>query len=184
MCFVFQIEIENQVTIALQDSIAAAIRSKCSSPFPSLHITEMSLLCHNIAEVSSFNGVRTTTPTTSYVSFRANLLSVEECNVESLLELVKAWVVSAPLARIHRESGSDIEIKLIPDSFLRLRLRSEPVCDASAVGEKVVEENQMAGCITVSVFVASLAAELLILLTVFLIGIVITLLVFSRRDRK
>lgn len=147
----------------------------------------MSLLCHNIAEVSSFNDAQTTTPTTSYISLRAKLLSIEERNTDSLLEFMKAWIVSAPLARIHRESSLDIEIKLIPDSLMRLRLRSEPVCDASTVGERVVKVNQTApqtGCITVPVFVASLAAEFLILLTVFLIGIVITLLVISRRDRK
>ena len=186
----FQTEIESQVTAALQDSIAAAIRSKCSSPFPPSHITEMSVLCHNIADVSSLNSARTIkSTTTSYISFRAQLVSVEECSTDSLLKLLEAWVVVAPLARIHRESmaSSDIEIKLIPDSLRSLRLRSEPVCDASAVHERVVEVNQtvpQTDCITVPIFVVSLAAELLILLTVFLIGIVITLLVVSRRDRK
>ena len=166
-----------------------AIRSKCSSPFPPTHIAEISLLCHNTTQVSSFSSARTSMPTTmaSHISFRAKLLSVEECNTDSLLELLEAWIISAPPVRIHQESSSNLEIKLIPDFPLRLRLRSEPVCDASSLAERIVKVNHTApqtDCITVPVFVASLVAELLVLLTLFLVGIVITLLVASRRDRK
>ena len=128
--------------------------------------------------------------TTSYVTFRAKLFSIEGYGTDSLMELMEAWVSSAPLLR---DEKSGIEIKVVPQCTLRLNRRSEPFCSDGSDGDRTpflpvvqnVEMNRTESlCITVPILAASLAAEFLLLLATFLIGTLITLLIISRRDKK
>ena len=128
--------------------------------------------------------------TTSYVTFRAKLFSVEGYSIDSLMELVEVWVSLAPLLR---DEKSGIEIKIVPQCTLRLSRKSEPFCSDGVDGDRtpflpVVQNLEMnhteSLCITVPILVASLAAEFLLLLAIFLIGTLITLLIISRRDKK
>lgn len=195
-----QIEIESQVSTTFRDSVLAAIRSKCSCLFPSFQVADTSLLCHNSQATSSRNSsspssTDTRTPsmmdTNSYVTFRAKLFSTESYSIEGLMELVGNWANTAPLLRDER---SGVEIKIVPQCVLRLSRKSEPFCSAGTTDENtspflpVVQNLEMNRteplCITVPIFVATLAAEFLLLLTIFLIGTIITLLIASRRHRK
>ena len=116
---------------------------------------------------------------------------------DSLLDHLESWVATAPLVDVEGfDSGLELEVKLSPNCPLRLSRKSEPLCVTGCDGERrtgipVAQEFEMnktdtvAGCvITVPILVASLAAELLLLLSVFLVGIVVSLAVISRRDRK
>ena len=196
--FDLQIEIENQVSTAFLEGILATIRSKCGCPFPPSQIADASLLCHSSQTTSSHNSSSTDTRTpsvtstsTSYVTFRASLFSTESYATNFLMEFVGDWVSSAPLLR-GEKSGT--EIKIIPQCTLRLSRKSEPFCSDDVDGARTpslapvaqnLEVNRTEPlCITVPILVASLAAEFLLLLTVFLIGTVITLVIASRRDRK
>ena len=127
---------------------------------------------------------------TSYVTFRAKLFSIKGYSTDSLMELVEAWVSSTPLLG---DEKSGIEINVVPQCMLRLSRESEPFCSDSADGDRtpflpVVQNLEMNRteplCITVPILVASLAAEFLLLLAIFLIGTLITLLIVSRRDKK
>ena len=107
------------------------------------------------------------------------------------MEFVEDWVRSAPLLR---DEKSGTEIKIIPQCTLRLSRKSEPFCSDDVDGDRIplltpiaqnLEVNRTEPlCISVPILVASLAAEFLLLLTVFLIGTVIALMILSRRDKK
>ena len=192
-----QIETESQVSTTFRDSVAAAIRSKCGCLFPSSHITDTSVLCQNsrLSTTSTHSSSTTNSETplmtsTSFITFRAKLFSIEGYSTESLTNLLESWVTSGPPLR---DIESGIEIKLIPQCTLRLSRKSEPVCSDDVDKDRtpflpVIQSLEMnrteTPCITVPVFAASLAAEFLLLLTIFLIGTVITLLILSRRDKK
>ena len=106
------------------------------------------------------------------------------------MELMESWVSSGPLLR---DVNSGIEIKVVPQCVLRLTRKSEPFCSDSADEDRTpflpvaqsLEMNRTESlCITVPILVASLSAEFLLLLTIFLIVTIIALLLLSRRDRK
>ena len=106
------------------------------------------------------------------------------------MALVGNWVSTAPLLRGER---SGIEIKVVPQCSLRLSRKSEPFCSDGVDRDRTVflpvaqnlEMNRTEPlCITVPILVASLAAEFLLLLTLFLVGTVLTLLIVSRREKK
>lgn len=170
----------------------ATVRSSCGCSFPLSHITETSLLCHTEGSSSGRDGPLI--PTRSYVTFRAKLLSTEVHSADSLMQILETWASSAPLLR--DETGSGPEMKLTPDCPLRLRKRSEPLCSGREDVDRTLmlprtqrlEMNQtdpVTDCITLPIFVSSLAAEFLFLLSVFLVAIMVTLLTVSnKRDRK
>lgn len=186
-----QVEIEAAVTTAFQDGIVSAIRSKCNCHFPLAHIADASLLCHESANV--INSISTVNR--SYVTFRAKLLSVEGHTSEDLLEFLDTWLASSPLLSTQQATNSSLNIKLTPHCPLRLNRKSEPLC-VSVVNKESwvvipsaqeVEMNAtepLTTCISLPILVASLVAELLLLLVVFLVGTVVTLLITSRRDKK
>ena len=189
-----QMTVEDQVIATLADRVAAAIRSKCNCRYPSSHVVDATLLCRD-AQVESPAHTKMTSPSNSYVTFRGNLLSIEEHSPDNLVEFLDAWVESGPLLRIQEESNSSLDLKLSPFCPVRLKRWSEPLCTLQLDNDgnpvllntqpiEVNETDAYNDCVSIPIFVASLVAEFFLLLMVFLLGIIITLLIVLRRDRK
>ena len=194
-----QMTVEDQVTATLADRVAAAIRSKCNCHYPSSHIIDTILLCRD-TQVESPAHIEMTSPSNraSYVTFRGKLLSVTEHNPDNLVEYLDAWVDSEPRLglRIQGQSDSSLDVKLSPFCPVRLKRWSEHLCSIplNSDGNPVLPNTQPievndtdtynSDCVSIPIFVASLVAEFFLLLMVFLVGIIITLLIVFRRDRK
>ena len=181
--------LEDQVIATLVDEVAAVIRSKCSCRYPSSRIVEATLLCHDAQVDSSAHEAPTGT---SYVTFRAKLLSVEKHSPVSLVKFIETWVAEAPLLRILERTDSSFDIKLSPLCPARLKRRGEPLCAVGTNGSTNIQPIRVNetdrhldyDCVSIPIFVASLLAEFLLLLMVFLIGIIVSLLIVYRRERR
>ena len=171
-----QADTEQQLISAFQIESAQAIRTHCRCPYPDTYIKDPLLLCQD-DESSSFT------------TFRATTLSTVNMTTQILLSYLTEWTSQEPVISSGTEDGGSV--KLESKCSTRLRLRSDPLCSPSGcvVGENANSQQSLRNsstaetCISIPIFVAAVAAELLFLLAVMLIGIIITVLKFSSRSK-
>lgn len=172
--------------------VVSVLELFCECSHISSSISDDGILCHSSPPP---------TPSTSLdayphsvhrqqVTYRASMSNTPVHTAETLIGLIEAWVRSDPVIKLGTGSDmglSDPEVdegamflfSLDSTCPVRLRLRSQPLCEPDAAHTTNPET-----AISLPIFVASLVSVFLFCVFLFLVGVVCFLLTSQTRKHK
>jgi len=149
--------------------VAARAISHCCYEYQDSLISGGSLLCEGGTPV--------------YATYRANLMSTENCTTADLLQCVEDWVARGPAV----EEPTGTLISLDSGCPASIRLRSDPLCKQVVAGvseqcNTTVPSTET--CIGIPILVAAMVAELLLVAAIAMLVTVAALLVHSNKGKR
>ena len=164
---------ERETTTVFRSAILQAIRRRCDCEYLSKYIGNEAVLC--------------TSGTPTWVVFRADIASTRDNEIGEILEVVKEWistrtVITTLSSAITLDQHCPVEINLSSDPPC---LGQTNTCDCHTLPPPAEEKSSSTSenCVSIGVFAAALAAEMLLMLAILLIGIVVRLVVSRKREK-
>lgn len=167
----FQVQYEEDVKKLFFSTVVDLIETSCNCHYSSQLIQDQTLLCIN----SRSN-------TNSHATYRAKLNSIEGHTSRELVSSMEMWRVMGQVVLLRdqvRNTQSELSILKAKDCPAAISFKSAPLCipQVRLRPNMNVTTDQMKDCaISIPVFIASIVAEFLLLLLLFLVGIAIPLL--------
>ena len=176
---------EKQVQTVFHTATLDTLITYCACNYSEAHISSELVLCDTDA------------PT--YIVYRATIRSTPDHTITQLLSYVEEWVAASPVI----SSATDV-ITLDKECAVRINLMSSPLCrefskpedrrdwcpcektDSSFVLQAVqnsTESSDSEDCVSISIFITTLFAELLLLLAI-LMAVIVIILCISKQGRK